>query len=62
MHLRMHNNDFDIHMYSSEGSIIGICNSPKCDVNPQPTTQSIWPLVGRTSGNCRSVMHILAVF
>ena len=35
--------------------------SPKCDVNPQPNTRSIGPLVGRTSGNRRSVMHVLAV-
>ena len=35
--------------------------SPKCDVNPQPNTQGIGPLViGRTSGNRRSVMHVLA--
>ena len=29
--------------------------------NPQPNTRGIGPLVGRTSGNCRSVMHVLAV-
>ena len=40
---------------------IGICNSPKYDVNPQPNTRGIRPLVGRTSGNRRSVMHVLAV-
>ena len=34
---------------------------PKCDVNPQPNTRGIGPLVGRTSGNRRSVMHVLAV-
>ena len=38
---------------------IGIFESPKCDVNPQPNTRGIWPLVGRTSGNRRSVMHVL---
>ena len=41
--------------------IIGIFESPKCDVNPQPNTRGIGPLVGRTSGNRRSVMHVLAV-
>ena len=41
--------------------LIGIFESPKCDVNPQPNTQGIGPLVGRTSGNCRSVKHVLAV-
>ena len=35
--------------------------SPKCDVNPQPNTRGIGPLVGRTSGYRRSVMHVLAV-
>ena len=35
--------------------------SPKCDVNPQPSTRGIGPLVGRTSGYRRSVMHNLAV-
>ena len=40
---------------------IGMFESPKCDVNPQPNTQGIGPLVGRTSGNHRSVMHVLAV-
>ena len=35
--------------------------SPKCDVNPQPNTGGIGPLVGRTSGYRRSVMHVLAV-
>ena len=40
---------------------IGILESPKCDLNPQPNTRGIWPLVGRTSGNRRSVMHVLAV-
>ena len=40
---------------------IGIFNSPKYDVNPQPNTQGIRPLVGRNSGNCRSVMHVVAV-
>ena len=38
---------------------IGIFEPPKCDVNPQPNTQGIGPLVGRTSGNRRSVMHVL---
>ena len=37
---------------------IGIFNSPKCDVKPQPNTWGIWPLVGRTSASRRSVMHI----
>ena len=37
---------------------IGIFESPKCDVNPQPNTRGIGPLVGRTSGNRRSVMHV----
>ena len=40
---------------------IGIFESPKCDVNPQPNTRGIGPLVGRTSGNRRSVMHVLTV-
>ena len=35
--------------------------SPKCDVDPQPNTRDIGPLVGRTSGYRRSVMHVLAV-
>ena len=35
--------------------------SPKCDVNPQPNTRGIGPLVGRTSGIRRSVMHVLVV-
>ena len=38
---------------------IGIFESPKCDVNPQPNTRGIGPLVGRTSGNRRRVMHVL---
>ena len=37
---------------------IGIFNSPNYDVNPQPNTQGIGPLVGRTSGNRRCVMHV----
>ena len=41
--------------------LIGIFESPKCDVNPQPNTRGIGPLVGRTSGNRRSVMHVLAI-
>ena len=41
---------------------IGIFESPKCDVNPQPNTRGIGPLVGRTSRYRRSVMHVLAVF
>ena len=41
--------------------VIGVSESLKCDVNPQPNTQGIGPLVGRTSGNHRSVMHVLAV-
>ena len=40
---------------------IGIFESPKCDVNPQPNTRGIRPLVGRTSRYRRSVMHVLAV-
>ena len=39
---------------------IGMFESPKCDVNPQPNTQGIRPLVGRTSCYRRSVMHVLA--
>ena len=39
--------------------IIGIFESPKSDVNPQSNTRGIGPLVGRTSGNHRSVMHDL---
>ena len=39
---------------------IGIFESPKCDVNPQPNTRGIGPLVGRTSGYRHSVMHVLA--
>ena len=35
--------------------------SPKCDVNPQPNTRGIGPLVGRTSSIGRSVMHVLVV-
>ena len=35
--------------------------SPKCDVNPQPNTRGIGPLIGRTSGSRRRVMHVLAV-
>ena len=37
---------------------IGIFESPKYDVNPQPNTLGIGPLVDRTS---RKVMHVLAV-
>ena len=40
---------------------IGIFESPKYYVNPQPNTRGIGPLVGRTSGNRHSVMHVLAV-
>ena len=40
---------------------IGIFESPKCDVNPQPNTRGIGALVGRTSRYRRSVMHVLAV-
>ena len=36
-------------------------NSPNYDVNPQPNTRDIGLLVGRTSGNRLSVMHVLAV-
>ena len=42
-------------------SAIGMFESPNCEVNPQPNTRGIRPLVGRTSGKCRSVMHVLAV-
>ena len=41
--------------------IIGMFESPKCDVNVQPNTRGIGPLVGRTSGYRRNVMHVLAV-
>ena len=34
---------------------------PKCDVNPQPNTRDMGPLVGWTSRYHRSVTHILAV-
>ena len=47
------------HMALSNYMCIGIFESPKCDVNPQPNTRGIGPLVGRTSGNHRSVMHVL---
>ena len=40
---------------------IGIFESPNCDVNPQPNKQGIGPLVGRTSGNHHSVMHVFVV-
>ena len=40
---------------------IGVFKSPKCDVNPQPNTRGIGPLVGRTSGTHCSIMHVLAV-
>ena len=36
-------------------------HSEKCDVNPQPNTRGIWPLVCRTSRYRRDVMHVLAV-
>ena len=32
-----------------------------CDVNPQPNTRGIGPLVGRTSCNPCSAMHVLVV-
>ena len=41
--------------------LIGIFESPKYDVNPQPNIRGIGPLVGRTSRYHRSVMHVLAV-
>ena len=41
--------------------VIGMFGSPKYDVNPQPNTRGIGPLVGRTSRYRRSVMHVLAV-
>ena len=40
---------------------IGIFNSRNYDVNPEPNTLGIGPLVGRTSVNRSSVMHIIAV-
>ena len=40
---------------------IGMFEFQKCDVNPQPYTRGIGPLVGRTSRYRRSVMHVLAV-
>ena len=40
---------------------IGIFNSPKYDVSPQPNTRDIGPLVGRTSGDRHGIMHVLAV-
>ena len=40
---------------------IEIFNSPKYDVNAQPNTRGIGPLVGRTSRYRRSVMHVLAM-
>ena len=48
-------------MDATPASNIGIFESPKCDVNPQPNARGIGPLAGRTSGNRRSVMHVLAV-
>ena len=45
----------------ARGVWIGIFNSPNYDVNPQPNTRGIGPLVGRTSGNRHSIMHVLAV-
>ena len=50
-------------MFNSNNDItysIGIFESPKCDVNLQPNTRGIGPLVGITSGNRRSVMHVFA--
>ena len=48
--------------YSEQASAhIGMFESAKCDVNPQSNTRGIGPLVGRTSGYRRSVMHILVV-
>ena len=46
-----------------ELTLIGILNfeSLKCDINPQPNTQGIEPLVGRTSRYCRSIMHVSAI-
>ena len=41
-----------------KGTVIGIFESPKCDVNPQPNTRGIKPLVGRTSDSRGSVMHV----
>ena len=45
----------------SKFDFIGMFGSPKYDVNPQPNTRGIGPLVGRTSRYRRSVMHVLAV-
>ena len=50
---------YTINIYYKSFPSIGIFESPKCDVNPQPNTRGIGPLVGRTSGNRRSVMHDL---
>ena len=49
--------------FTTESGIfpIGMFESPKCDVNPQPNTRGMGSLVGRTSGNRRSVMYVLAV-
>ena len=44
-----------------EPAEIGIFKSMKCDINPQPNTGGIGPLVGRTSRYRCSVMHVLAV-
>ena len=52
---------FDDIIFLLSGNIIGMFESPKCDVNPQPYTRGIGPLVGRTSGYRRSVVHVLAV-
>ena len=42
-------------------SHIGMFGSPKYDVNLQPNTRGIGPLVGRTSRYRRSGMHVLAL-
>ena len=40
---------------------IGMFEYPKCDVNPQPNTRGIGPLVGRASRNRHSGVHVLEV-
>ena len=58
--------NYDVKLHVSNATniaflLIGIFESPKYDVNPQPNTRGIGPLVGRTSGNRLSVMHVFAV-
>ena len=40
---------------------MGVFEYPKCDLNHQPNTQGIGPLVGKPSGNHRSFLHVLAM-